>query len=213
MAEYKLNAKTRTQFKKSDTKKLRRDGFIPGSYYFHKQSPVPFTVDKKELRLALAAESRLYDLKIENKSHKAIIKEVQRNPVTDEIIHIDFMGVNLKEVINYTVPVVIIGTADGVLNQGGVLDQHLYELDVRCKVADIPSKVDVDVTELNVSDAVFVRDIKIENVEILTADNINVVSVVLPTQIVEPEEEVEGEEGLEGEEGEEGAEKSPESEA
>lgn len=195
--EYKLNSILRTEFKRSTTRKLRREGMVPAVYYYHKEKPVHLAVNLKELKEAIESGAHIFDLTMGKKSHKAVLREVQHHPVTDEIIHVDFMGVSLEETITIKVPVHITGTAVGVKTYGGVLEQHLWEVEVKCKTANIPDYITVDVSHLNIGDSIKAGDIHLEGLEVLTPHSAAIVSVVPPTgaraEEVKPAEEVVGE--------------------
>jgi large subunit ribosomal protein L25 len=198
MAEYTLKTEVRNVMKKSQTKGLRREGKIPAIYYFHKQRPIPLAVDLKEFHNAMQSGSHIFKIDLGDKSRSCVIKDIQYDPVTDNIIHIDFMGVTLKETIHIQVPIHLSGTAVGVKEFGGVLEQHLWELDVKCLASNIPEDVTVDVTNLNIGESISVGDIELEGAEVLTSSSTSIVSVVTPTgakvtEEVPAEEEIEEE--------------------
>ena len=207
MAEYKIISEPRTNFAKGETKKLRREGRIPAVYYFHKQKSLPISIDLKEFRAAIQSRQRLFDLTIGENSHKCVVKDVQFNPITDQAIHVDFMGVDLQEVIHINIPINLVGESVGVKTAEGVLTQHLWELEVKCRVSEIPEALALDVTDLDLGDSIFVSDVKLEkDVEILTSPSTSIVSVVKATGVsVEEvvEEEIEEEEVAEEESKEE----------
>jgi large subunit ribosomal protein L25 len=211
MANYKLNTELRTDIHKRVNKQLRQAGKIPAVYYFHQESPIPLSVDLKELKNAIHSGAHIIELHMGEKKHICILRELQHNPVTDEIIHADFMGITLKEDITVNVPVVIEGTAVGVKDFGGVLAQQLWEIEVKCKATDIPDSFVVEVSNLNIGDSISVADLSVEKAEILTSVSSSIVSVVKATGMA-IEEEVEEAEEEEGEEGEEGAEEAEEQE-
>lgn len=207
MAEYKIISEPRTNFAKGETKKLRREGRIPAVYYFHKQKSLPISIDLKEFRAAIQSRQRLFDLTIGENSHKCVVKDVQFNPITDNAIHVDFMGVDLQEVIHINIPINLVGESIGVKTAEGVLAQHLWELEVKCRVSEIPEALALDVTDLDLGDSIFVSDVKLEkDVEILTSPSTSIVSVVKATGVAveeEVEEEIEEEEVAEEESKEE----------
>lgn len=207
MAEYKIISEPRTNFAKGETKRLRREGRIPAVYYFHKQKSFPISIDLKEFRAAIQSRQRLFDLTIGENSHKCVVKDVQFNPITDNAIHVDFMGVDLQEVIHINIPINLVGESSGVKTADGVLAQHLWELEVKCRVSEIPEALALDVTDLDLGDSIFVSDLKLEkDVEILTSPSTSIVSVVKATGAAveeEVEEEIEEEEVAEEESKEE----------
>jgi len=181
MADYQLVAQFRDTRGKSHARRQRRQGRIPGVYYFHRQTPLLLSVDAKDFYYALRAHAHLFDLQLGGKSHTCIIKEIQYDPVSDEPVHIDFMGVDLQEVIHFRVPVHITGTAVGVKMFGGVLEQHIWELEVKCQVTNLPDALTVDVTHLNLGDSISVSDLKQEGLEIMAPPTASIVSVVHAT--------------------------------
>jgi len=188
MVEYKLNAELRTDLQKGATKRIRRAGMIPAVYYHHKEKPVALTLNLKELQHALRSSSHIYDLDINKKSHKCIIRDLQYDPISDAIIHADFMGVSLQEMVTVNIPVHITGIAVGVKTFGGLLEQHIWELTVKCQASKIPDGVTIDVTNLNLGDSINAGNIKIEGVEILTAATASIVSVIKPSAAKAEEE-------------------------
>jgi large subunit ribosomal protein L25 len=202
---YKLNAELRTDFQKGATKRMRRAGLVPAVYYHHTEKPVALSLDLKDLKAALRSSAHIYDLDINKKSHKCIVRDVQFDPLSEEIIHADFMGVSLEEMVTVNIPINVTGIAVGVKTFGGILEQHLWELEVKCKASKIPDRVTIDVTNLNLGDSISANSIKIEGVEILTPGTASIVSVVMPTG-TKAEEEAVKEEGAEKAEAEETAE-------
>ena len=200
MANYKLNTQQRPDIHKSVNKQLRKEEKIPAVYYFHRENPVPLSVDLKELRSIIHSNAHIIELHMGDKKHICILKDLQHDPVTDEIIHADFMGITLKEDITVNVSIVVEGSAIGVRDFGGVLAQHLWEIEVKCKATNIPDNFTVNVSELNIGDSIFVSDLKADNFEILTPAKSSIVSVVKATGMKIEDGAEEGEEGEEAEE-------------
>ncbi|BFN37973.1 50S ribosomal protein L25 [Fidelibacter multiformis] len=207
----KLNVSKREELGKEKMKKLRTTGRIPAIYYTHSEKSIPLSVDLLELHKVLKTGERLIDLYVDEakKPKKAIFKELQYHPVTDEIVHIDFQGVSLQEMIEVEVRINFLGTPPG-LKEGGVVDTHLYELLVRCKAGEIPHELDVDISNLHMNESLHVGDLTFEGIDIVTPAEALIVSVTPPSkaslveeEAEEAEEELEGEEGEETEEGEE----------
>jgi large subunit ribosomal protein L25 len=198
MADYNLKSELRTNTNKGATKLLRKEGQIPAVYYFHRGKPVALSVDLKALKAGIHSGANMYEIQMGSKKHKCILRDLQYNPVTEEIIHADFMGITMKEKIHINVPIHLEGTAIGVKDFGGVLTQQIWELNVKCKAGDIPDVVTIDVSGLNIGDSICVADVSIENVEVLTPATSSIVSVVKATGAKAEEEAVE-----EGEEPEE----------
>ncbi len=207
-----LNVRKRAEKGKEKMKKLRTTGQVPGIYYTHSEKPVSLSVDLLELHHALKTGERLVDLVVDDakRAKKAIFKDLQYHPVTDEIIHVDFQGVSLQEEIEVEVRINFKGTPPG-LKEGGLLDTHLYELLVRCKAGEIPHELDIDLSNLHMNESLHVGDLTFEGIDIVTPEDALIVSVTPPSKasLVEEEEEEGEEEELEGEEGE-GAEEGEE---
>ncbi|MBD3290702.1 50S ribosomal protein L25 [candidate division KSB1 bacterium] len=216
MAEVMLKAQSRTETGKKAIRKMRREGMIPGIYYAHDQKSIPLLFDSVHLNQIVGSESGLIDLKIDNKrARKIIIKEMQFDPVSSKLLHIDVMGVKLKEKINIEVPIHLLGEPIGVKEEGGVLNHSLHEIEISCLPLDIPEHIEVDVSDLALGDSIHVSDLTIEKAEIVTEPDILVANVATVRAIVEEpvEAELELEEGEEPEEEAEGEEEeTPEEE-
>jgi large subunit ribosomal protein L25 len=148
-------------------------------------------VDANELhRLVhtISIENTIVDLDLgSGEPYKVLIRELQRHPFRDEFVHIDFFHVAMDEQIQVEVPIVLLGTPTGVKNKGGVLDHQLRELEVFCLPANIPEKVEIEVSHLDIGDSIHVSDIQLPDVEILTDLDRSVVAVLAPT-VIEVEE-------------------------
>jgi large subunit ribosomal protein L25 len=159
--------------------------------------------DLKEIIQVVGMDTALLDIKIDKKkSKKCVIKDVQYDPVTSRPIHLDIMGVKLKEKITVTVPIHIVGEAKGVKEEGGVLNVVQHDLEITCLPLDMPEHITVDVSELKIGDAIYVKDIDLENVELLSDPEGVVVNVITSRATVEEEkaeEEIIEEEGEEAE--------------
>lgn len=180
-----LQAERRSGTGKGAARTLRRDGKIPAVIYGHNRAAEALAVDKAtftKLLSGITAQSTILDVAIDGKAPvKALIRELQRNPLRNtEVLHLDLYEVRADEKITLEVPVHLSGTADGVRNFGGVLDQVLHRLQIRVFPADIPASIDLDVTNLAIGKSMFVRDVKVDKVEILNDGNLPVCSVVAP---------------------------------
>lgn len=175
-----INVEVRNDIGKQSAKRLRRAGRVPGVYYSGGVDPLALSVDAKELRAALAHKSSIMDVRLGSAEPvKCIIREVQWHPVFGTPVHVDFMGVKLTEKITMEVPIRLTGAAAGV-KDGGTLQQLLRTLEIKCLPLDIPDAVDVDVSNLNIHDAIYVRDLPAEKFEILNEPEQMVVSVLAP---------------------------------
>lgn len=193
MKEIQINARTRDKLGKEHAKKLRREGIIPAVVYGAEATPLPLEVEAKAFHALLRSglgENIILTLNIEaqeNGGKKVLIRELQRDPVLGNILHIDFQQISLTKRLTINVPIQLLGTAIGVQQDGGILQHVLRELEVQCLPTDIPEKVEVDVTNLQIGDSIHVGDIKLEGVEILSDPQGSIVSVVPPTVFKEPE--------------------------
>ncbi len=163
-----LAVKTRTQTGKAHAKSIRRKGLIPGIVYGHGMKPVALEVERRQLSQALhtkAGENVLISLKLEGaklKESTCLIKEIQHNPVTDEISHVDFTVISLTEKIEVKVPIVLKNSAEALgVKEGGVVDLVHHEIEIECLPTQIPEKFEVDVKGMKIGDAIQVKDLNI----------------------------------------------------
>lgn len=180
-----LQTTRRPDHGKGAARTLRSAGRIPAVIYGHNRAAESLSIDSAALaRLIKAggAGSAILDVTIDGGTAvKALIREIQRHPLRQtDILHVDLYEVRADEEISLEVPVHLTGTSDGVRNFGGVLDQVLYKLEIRCFPADIPAHIDLDVTPLGIGKSIFVRDVKLPKVRILNDPNLPVCSVVAP---------------------------------
>jgi large subunit ribosomal protein L25 len=201
MAEVNLAVEKRETMGKGPAKKLRSSGKIPAVIYGQGEKTVPLILDGKDFHAVLHShhgENVIFEIKIPGRKTglKAILREVQHEPVTGEILHVDFQHISMTKKITVQVPVSLTGTPDGVKNKGGILEHILYEVEVECLPGDIPEHIKVDVSHLDVGDSIHVSDIPVTKVEILTDPERSIATVVPPTIIKEPVEKEELEEEL-----------------
>jgi len=165
--------------------KFRGEGVTPAVIYGLNKPPVKITVNEKEMLAVLKkGGNAVLRLKYGDKEDNVIIKEVQRHVVTDRVIHIDFHRISLTEKVKVKVHIKIIGEAFGVKTEGGLLEHAMREFTVLALPTDIPKEIEVKVTDLKLNEAIHVRDIHHDKVEILDDPEHVVVN------IVEPKEEV-----------------------
>lgn len=181
MATLNLNAKIRTGKTKGSRNLLRRQGGVPGVYYVKKSDPISIEALELDLKSFIyTPETYLVNLKLEGKEDATcILKDVQFDPVTDRIVHFDIMGITKGEKIFIEVPITIIGSAIGV-KEGGILQHSLHKIEVKCLPSDIPEHIEVSISDLKMGHSIHVRDLKIENVEIVTSGDSVIVGVTAP---------------------------------
>jgi len=203
-----LKSTTRSAGGKGVAKTLRRSGNVPAVLYGRKTEPVHLSISENEMERAfrkVAARQAIFNLAVQNGetfNKTVMIKELQTHPVSNRILHIDFYEIDMNRKIRVKVPVATRGKAKGI-EQGGLLQIIMRELEVLCLPLRIPDRIEVDVSELKIGDSIHVKDIPLESdIEIPADVNFTVVTVLSPKaeEVAKPEEAVE--EGEEKEESE-----------
>jgi len=213
-----LEVESRTVTGGTECRRMRREGSrIPGNVYGLDRPPFKVTVDPKRIDEMLCLGSgvnTIFHLSLvgENKTREAMIKELQRDQVSGLPIHVDFIRVDLLKKVQVSVPVRLVGTPDGVKNEGGVVDFVNRVVDVECLPTAIPHQLEVDISALHINQNVTVGDLEFpEGVELLVGRDLTLAVVVAPR--VEEEVAVAADEEAEAVEGEaEGDEKAKEGE-
>ena len=205
---FELQIEQRSEFGRRAAKALRRNGFVPVNFYSGGEEAQSYVMTETHLRDAMHSGEQIFNITIDGEQRRAMVKDVQWHPVTDKILHMDFFGVRLRDIIEIPVAIIANGLAIGV-QEGGVLQQPIHEVVVRCKGEDVPDSIEVDVSELNIGDGIHASDIQSDVYEVLLAEDITIISVVIPQKMEEPVVEVdeddlefEDEEGSESEDGE-----------
>jgi len=213
MTELVLKTEVREGLGKGANKKLRRLGIVPAVYY-HKNKAQALQVNELEFIRVIKVGKQLIELKIDGKKQKVLIKDIQFHPVTEKVVHIDFQGVSMSEIVQVAVQLNFVGTAEGVL-EGGLFEVHMHDIEVKCKASDIPHQLDFNIEKLVIGDTIHISDLDFGDLEIVSNPEMIVAAVVVPKVYKDADvEEVEGEgEGEEGEEGEEGTEGTEEKSA
>lgn len=196
MAELTLEVSRRDRTGKEVAKKLRRDGKVPAVVYGGHKEPVSIEVDRKTLsELVLKSEHgvrSIFLLKMagSDQQRHAMIKDVQIDPLTKKMKHVDFVRVIMDEVVRVTIPVHVVGVATGVKNQGGILDHQVRDLHVECLPGAIPDSIDVDVTNLDMHHQIRVSELQLPSgVKVLDDPERVVVSIThARAEAVEPSE-------------------------
>lgn len=162
MPEIVLEAEIGRPLGSRPARRLRADGKIPAIVYGHGSEPVPVAVAGRDLRIALsggAGTNALLSLRAGGKTYLTVARELQRHPVRGTVTHIDFQIVRRDEIIAADVPITLVGEATEVHHGDGLVDQQLFTLPVRAKPADIPTHVEVDISELTIGGVVRVGDL------------------------------------------------------
>ena len=193
----KVEKRDEKEIKNKASRKLRSNNFIPAVVYGLKKEPVSIKVKEKELKDILRGKSIysvIFDMHINDakKSEKntVLIKDFQRDPITREFLHLDFLRIQMEKEIETTVPIHIINEeiSIGVKEKDGVLQHGLRELHISCLPADIPEYIEYDIKNLDMGITIRVSDIDIsDKIKILNDPEEVVVSIIHPTQLKEEE--------------------------
>ena len=219
MADLVLNTEEKTTIGSRSSRRLRRDGKVPGVLYGLGQDPEIFSVDYGDLRGALntdAGLNALIQLSVNGTNQLSILKTLQRHPVRDEVIHVDFVRVDPNQELAVEVPIVLEGVPKKVTDQNGMVDQTMFSLSVLSLPDSIPNELTADVSELEINDAIRVSDVVLPEgvrTEVDPEEAIAVGTVTRSTMesmAAEEASEVEGDEEMEGETSEETDEASTE---
>ncbi|WP_028840631.1 50S ribosomal protein L25/general stress protein Ctc [Thermodesulfobacterium hveragerdense] len=184
MRQVSLSAVKRDKTGKECAKKLRKQGLIPAIVYGHNFDPVPISVKANELESILhkyKGETLLFNLEVqngENQKIQAILKDYQLHPVTDKIIHLDFVAIKEGETVSIDVPLEFVGRPVG-LTKGGVIEIFMHDLTVECLPSNIPDKIQVEISNLDLGDVLHVKDIRVpEGVKVLDNPEDTVITIV-----------------------------------
>lgn len=214
MEKFVLNVLERERKGKGAARQLRSEGFIPCIIYKSGQS-APIQIASKEILpfMNIATREKLFvTLKFNEGEKQAILQDYQVDPITGNLLHVDFMEVSATEKIRVTVPVVLMGEPIGVRQDKGVLQHGISEIEIEAIPEKIPGHIEVDVSQLEVGDAIHVRDIKFEEgIKVLSEPDEVIATVTVEAEeaeistpsaeeIVEPEVIKKGKKAKEGEE-------------
>jgi large subunit ribosomal protein L25 len=198
----KLVVQNRAVLGSAESRRLRRQGLVPGVLYGREQ-PVAITIGERDLRAALTTDGGLnavLDVVVESgKTHPSVLKDYQQDVVRGTITHVDLQEVRLDQPIHATVPVALIGDPAGAV-EGGVLSQVTVEVNVEALPMEVPQHLEVDVSGLHVNDTLRLAAVQApEGVTLLDDPETVIATVSLPTQIEEPEDAAAEGEAAEGE--------------
>lgn len=181
-----LKAKTRTLGSGSIKTNMRLEGGVPSVLYGENKEALPIEVNAKAVEKLLRAEGSSFivlQLDFEDTpeySTPVLLKEIQRHPVKDSLLHMDFMRIRLDERIQLPVPVVLLGRAKGVID-GGLIDQQLREVQIECLAAEVPDQLEVDITDLDIGETVHVANLVVPaGVTVLTEEDYAIASIHAP---------------------------------
>lgn len=191
--QVKLSARPRIENGRNAVKRVRARGSVPAVIYGNKTTPANLEVSHRDLEVLLShavGENILVELEIQDGSKKStqlsLIQEVQHHPIARDILHVDFQAVSMTEEITASVSVEAVGEADGVKNFGGLLEQSIRSLSIRCLPQNLPEVITVDVSALKVGDSIHIRDIKLPaGVTVEDSEDLTVFIVAEPTVATE----------------------------
>src|SRR3954453_18931807 len=187
-----ITAKPRNELGSRANKRLRDSGMLPGVIYGHKEAIIPITLPRKEVVSHLTHGAHLFDLAIDGKSERVLIKEVQYDHLGLEVIHVDFARVSLDEKVEVTVPLELKGTPKGE-EEGAVLQESVAELEIEFLVTDNPEAIRHNVTDMGKDSVLHVKDLKLPTGVRVLQDQDQIVAMVREIQ-----EEVAATEAVEG---------------
>jgi large subunit ribosomal protein L25 len=212
--EATLNAEPREGIRKGANRKLRATGRVPAVLYGKDAEPTLLSVDAREaerLFQQISVENTVIEIKVKGDASRiqALVREVQVGAVRPDLVHIDFYKIQAGVTLEVEIPIELIGIPNGVRHDGGILEQLLHEIPVRCLPDAIPESIEIDVTELGLHDSFHVSDLKVaEGIEILMDPERTLCLVSVPRAVVEavapteaPATEVIGADKTEGAEG------------
>jgi len=161
--QVKLAAQVRSETGRIAVNKIKSQGFVPAVIYAHNEKPVSLQVGARDIDTLLShavGEHLLVELEIAGGANRlAIIQEVQHHPVTQAVLHVDFHGVSADEEIESSIPVEAVGESVGVKSFGGILEQLVRQITIKCLPKDLPEVINVDVSALKVGDSLHVKDL------------------------------------------------------
>lgn len=202
---FMIRAEMREVFGKNASRRLRKEGKLPAVLYGKNIQNVSLILDKKDIFAVLKSETgenTIFKVSFNSKKKNAMIKELQKDPVTDEVLHADLILIAMDEIVNITVPLVLIGEAVGVKAEGGFVDFVNREVEVECLPKDIPENIEIDISNLHLYQSVKVDELSPPEGVTITTDGQSVtVLIEAPSKEEEVEEVEEVEEEITEEEG------------
>jgi large subunit ribosomal protein L25 len=187
-----VEVKERSEQGKNAARRLRAGGGVPGVVYGLDRPPFTVAVGARKIEEVLGLETgrnTIFTLALagQDRSRAVMIKDLQRHPVTERLVHVDFLRVDLDKTVRVSVPIRLLGLAEGVKTEGGLLEFVLRHVEVECLPADIPDHLDVDVSGLHINQHLSVRDLPVrERVEVLDDPEAIVCVVAVPKEEAAP---------------------------
>ena len=213
MEEILLSANTSREIGSSSSRRVRKDGVIPGVLYGLNEESISLSVDWRDLRKALTTDSGLnaiIQLEIDGKKQMTIVKDIQRHPVRRDVLHVDFLRIDPNKNVTVDIPLIMIGEAREVSAADGMVDQNMFTLTVSAPPDRIPTEIEVDISSLTVGTSVREGDLNLPEGVTTEGDPEETIAVGMITRSTlesiaadeaAEQEALEGEEGAEGESG------------
>ena len=191
MSDINITAQKREISTKGAVNQLRKEGKVPGILYSKGSEPINLTISELSLKpVVYTSEVHLVNLQIDdNEGVRSILKDVQFDPLTDKIIHVDFQAITVGKAIQLQIPIALLGSAIGV-KAGGKLLQSLHKFDIECLPKDIPEHLEVDISNLQVGESITVKELSYDNIKVLNSEDTVVVSVTTIKDTETEEEEI-----------------------
>ncbi len=208
MKEVSISASRRELLGKGPARQSRMAGNIPAVVYGPELEPIPVAIEERSFRTAMKESgslSSIISLDVDGKMNKVVLREIQRDPITSRILHMDFHAISMTKPLNISIPIHLEGIPCGVKTDGGIMQITMRDLEISCLPSDIPEALVLDVSDLGIGDSIHVSDVSLDKVQILAPEQRTIVVIAAPTvvKVDEPTED-ELEEGAE-----EGAEATP----
>ena len=205
MKTLEISAKLRKGTGKTDSKALRNQGNVPCVLYGGEKQVCFYAHENDFRNLVHTPDVFIVELDIEGEKYRAIMQDLQFHPVTDKLLHLDFLQIFDDKEVTMTIPVHLEGMSIGIRN-GGVLSFRRRKIITRAIPGNLPDYIEINIEDLDIGQSIFIRDLRVDKYSFLAADNAVVVGVRTARELIieeEEEEELEGEEGeiTEGEEG------------
>lgn len=179
-----LSAEAREEKGKSASRRLRRADRIPVTVYGGSNDAASGTVARREIAALLRRHGRnaIFTLDLAGAATPVKIADLQIDPIKGRLLHVDFMRISLTEKTEFEVPLEVVGEAPGVKNQGGILDQPLHTVKIRCLPTELPAKIEVDVSSLNLGDHIRVADLAVDRdkIELITDAEVVIATIAAP---------------------------------
>ncbi len=187
MEKILIKADIRAEKGKSIARRLRKEGKIPAVLYGREVDPISIAVSSrdweklgKQLKRNVILDMEVQGLKKKAENRPVMIKHIQKSVLRNEILHIDFLQVSMERTVEVEIPIHLVGRSKGEANDG-IVDQHLRSIKVECLPTQIPEKIEIDITDLDIGDSYHVNQISIPGVKLLEHTNVAVITIIPPT--------------------------------